>query len=59
MTTKKDYKAIAGIIRNNYQVSTEPVKCCLRDMTDEIAQYFADDNPQFDRRKFIIACGIS
>lgn len=59
MTSRKDYKAIAEIIKNNYDVSTEPVRFMLRDMTDQIAQYFASDNPQFDRLKFVDVCGMN
>ena len=58
MLTRKDYKAIAGIIRNDYQVSTESVKFCLRDMIDRLSQYFATDDPRFDRQKFLDACGL-
>ncbi len=58
MTSRKDYEAIASIIKNNYDVSTEPVRFVLRDMTDQIAQYFVADNSRFNREKFVIACGI-
>ena len=58
MATKKDYKAIAEIIKNNYEVSTVPVKLVLQDMTDQFAQYFISNNPRFNRQKFVAACGI-
>lgn len=58
MLTRKHHKAIASIIKNNYEVSTPPIKFVLRDMTDQIAQYFAADNPRFDRAKFVDACGL-
>ena len=57
--TKKDYKVIAAIIKANYSVSTEPVKFVLRDMTDQIAQYFAEENERFDRAIFVRACGMN
>ena len=59
MTSRKDYEAIASIIKDNYDISTKSVKFVLRDMTDQIAQYFANDNPQFNRLIFINACGMT
>ena len=56
MLSRKHYKAIAEIIRTNYAVSSEPVKFVLRDMTDQLCQYFESDNPRFDRQRFIDAC---
>ena len=56
--TRKDYVKFANIIKQNYEVSTGPVKFVLRDMIDSFAQVFSADNPNFDRSRFIEACGI-
>ena len=52
------YKAIANTFRQNYCVSTEPVKFVLRDMIDRICQQLIELDPCFDRVLFIKACGI-
>lgn len=52
MMARKHYKAIAEIIKENR----------LKDdtaswrMIKKLADYFAIDNPRFDRQKFITAC---
>lgn len=58
MLSRQHYKAIAEIIKGNdtgERVSTRLV--CL-DIAEELANYFAQDNPRFDRQKFLAACGI-
>lgn len=49
---------IANIIRQNYEISTLPVKFILKDMADQFCQVFIDNNPRFDRTRFIEACGF-
>jgi len=63
MFTKKHYKAIAEIIREEYHgnngpdgTTTEQYVC--RNIASGLAGYFATDNPLFDRKKFMIACGL-
>ena len=66
MFTRIHYKAIAGIIkRNRTRIRIEDVAQlnnglpCLRPATiGDIADYFEQDNPRFDRDKFMKACGI-
>lgn len=65
MLMKKDFKAIAEIVKDdtikidgdcliydNYQVIP-------RDMlVESLADYFATQNPNFDRKRFLGACGL-
>lgn len=62
--SKKDYKAIAEIIakenkpkhfENSYCKGKEDV---LIYMVNELANYFAQGNPAFNREKFGTACGF-
>ena len=57
--TKKHYEAIASIIECNTmgQHVTTPGKI-LDNIAEDLADYFATDNPRFDRDKFMIACGF-
>lgn len=48
--TKKDYQKIAELI----SLGLEPVK-----FTYELMNILEDDNPRFDREKFLTACGIT
>ncbi|MCK5600764.1 hypothetical protein KAR91_02775 [Candidatus Pacearchaeota archaeon] len=52
------YEAIAVTFKQNYCISTEPVKFVLRDMIDRICQQLIELDPCFDRVLFIKACGI-
>jgi len=69
MFTKRHYKAIAEIIKNNTCTALpEPNHDTLIriDAHKEagiwialnLADYFAEDNPRFDRQRFLAACGI-
>lgn len=49
MMTKKDYIAIAEIIR----VAANPITIAYG-----LSQLMASDNPNFDRQKFLKACGV-
>lgn len=61
MFTKQHYKAIAEIIKGNKPAHTENSFCmgrktALEFIADDLAAYFASDNPLFDREKFLAAC---
>lgn len=62
MFTRKHYKAIAEIIEDttNEEVSTGVTypKIDKRSLVFKLADYFEQDNPRFDRDKFMAACGI-
>ena len=61
MLTKKDYKAIAEIIKiyrpdesgNDYDNGRNHG---VTDVAYSLANYFQQDNPRFNRQKFIEAC---
>ena len=48
--TKKDYARIALAIKE----STEPVA-----LVNHLIEIFEADNPRFDRKQFLIACGLA
>lgn len=63
MLTKKDFKAVAEIIRKRKNrceldrhlqagFGVDAIKC-------DLADYFATQNPRFDRDKFMQACGLT
>jgi hypothetical protein len=54
MMTRKDYIAMSDILRQ--YSSTMPEE--FDDLVEDIADYLAEDNPRFMRRKFLEACGI-
>lgn len=55
--TKKDYKKFAEIIKTHaYWVPPNYICINLNDFLDELSDYLATDNPNFDREKFINAC---
>lgn len=48
--TRKHFKAIAEIISSQPDVSIT--------LAEELASYFKSDNPNFDRDRFLTACGF-
>jgi hypothetical protein len=57
--TRKDYVAIAeAMTAARADVSTQKIspKLALEFAEDRIARALADDNPRFDRDRFIAAC---
>jgi uncharacterized protein (DUF1800 family) len=67
--TKKHYEAIACIIKSTYNNAKLYNGTMYRDTASErletieiivsrLADYFASDNPKFNRTKFLQACGI-
>jgi hypothetical protein len=59
MSSKKDYVAIAGIMS---QARQEAITFCIHeaeevicDLAKDFAEYFAKDNPRFDRARFLAA----
>jgi hypothetical protein len=57
--TRKDYQAVARVIRFNYENSDDQAKSNIREIARELADHFKTDNSRFDRQKFYEACGIS
>lgn len=63
MFARKHYKAIAEIIKqakpsfNSTRMNMGETWCCMR-IARDLTDYFAKDNPRFDRDKFLSACGV-
>ena len=55
MLTRKDYKAIAEIVKR--QVEDESGDIAILTAYD-LADYFAQENPRFARGVFLEACGL-
>lgn len=61
MLHRKDYKAVAAIVNrcsgpdSHYSYQTTHTD----DLCKDLADYFATDNPRFDRERFLTACGIA
>lgn len=55
--TRKHYAMIAGRIRRSWLTAEdrEPVEALARDMAGD----FANENPRFDRERFLKTCGIA
>lgn len=66
MLSKKHFKAIAEIISNPAADATFDHDGCMgsvlilykAQVAIMLADYFASENPNFDREKFLRACGI-
>jgi len=55
MMTRKDYVATAKIL-NKYK--DEMSKDVYLDLTDDFSFMFEKDNPNFNEKKFVNACGL-
>ena len=58
MVTKKDLKAIADIIEVNTVNKTSMPVVHKLGLVKHLSEYFATQNPRFDRERFMIACGL-
>lgn len=63
MLSKKHYEAIARIASDNYRLGLDAKRRGAegdwgRWMICNLADYFAADNPKFDRSSFLKACGL-
>jgi hypothetical protein len=56
MLTRKVYEAQAAIIARH--VPKAGRDACY-DIATDLANYYAKDNPRFDRTRFFEACGLS
>ena len=55
--TRKDYKAIAGVIKRATFEDAEGTPVILRQaLLDGLTEILQSDNPRFDRGRFIAAC---
>ena len=57
--SRKDYVAVAAIIRAEIlcYIGTQAEVAAVT-IGKRMADYFQSDNPRFDRKKFLAACGI-
>ena len=53
--TKKHYKAIASIYAKH--LTRENYKLISR-MVNDLCVLLLEDNPKFDKQKFLLACGL-
>ncbi|KKN21083.1 hypothetical protein LCGC14_0929090 [marine sediment metagenome] len=63
MITKKDSKAIAEIIKAGVDMTiihstTEPNTTIKSNIAKKLADYFEQENPNFDCEQFMGACGL-
>lgn len=59
MLHRKDYEAIAVIVKSSTKTTSDIVTYVSKSqLCHELADYFATDNSQFDRERFLSACGI-
>jgi len=64
MLSKKHYKAIAEIISQELDFATTIDGHCpnckyrIKTLAENLADYFEEDNPRFDRQKFLRACEL-
>ena len=65
MVSKKDFKAVAEIIKEEVtcRPDIDPILAAAakdigRIYAIKLANYFATQNPRFDRDKFMKACGL-
>lgn len=57
--TRKHYQAIAKTIHSNLERSTTGEAYRLHTLALELAVVFANENPRFDRDRFMLACGFA
>jgi hypothetical protein len=53
--TRKDYKLIAEVIAVSWFGSAE----LKADLVDNLANKLEQDNPRFNRKMFVSACGVN
>lgn len=58
--TRKHFQAIAAVIRSHYENEADPNpwRYTAHAIAADLASVFAADNPNFDRAKFLAACGF-
>ena len=56
--TRKDYVMIAEVINRNTGSLTESALIDFARMAEDLATELQNDNPRFDRARFLTACGV-
>jgi hypothetical protein len=55
--SRKDYERIASVLAGVRQTNPD-ARVQLNVVSMTLADVFADDNPRFDRTRFLLACGV-
>lgn len=58
MMSKKHYVEIAKAIRACEQPATVETAASISELAQRLASVFQNDNPRFDRARFLTACGL-
>ena len=59
MMSRKDYVAIAAVIKASFEAApSEDGKNAIRHVTNGITGVLRTDNPNFDAKRFYVACGL-
>lgn len=59
--TRKHFEALAAMVRDLASTTADPtqaVDIAVRDHADTLAKFCATQNPNFDRARFLKACGF-
>jgi hypothetical protein len=62
MTSRKDYAVIANMVKHS--LDDLPIqeyiaaRTALENFAHELADYFEANHPQFDKARFLTACGL-
>lgn len=56
--SRKDYVAIAAVIARSMDNPDDGPLVSVKAITDELCAMFKRDNPNFDRQRFLSACGL-
>ena len=54
--TRKHFEALAAIINQNRFDGSRKEACYS--IADDMADFFAEENPRFNREQFLTACGF-
>ena len=53
--SRKHFERLADIVRRNLSVDAATRK----HVAEELAEFCAEQNPRFDRERFLAACGVT
>ncbi len=59
MFTKQYYEAIAKIVKENGANAEPAGEDAAKYIAYDLAAYFSDNNPLFDKGEFLKACGLT
>ena len=58
MMTRKDYDAMAMILRKHVECKAKTGEFDTYEVVAELAHYFKEENPRFDTNLFMARCGF-